>query len=78
MKIDDRYSIVIVVIDEGVNGCPRNVYNNFSEMKKENPHRGYRFGFCVIDNKTGFVPDVCNDWNDTPEEAMFDYYENCL
>ena len=28
--------------------------------------------------KTGAIPASCNDWNDSPEEAMMDYYENCV
>ena len=23
------------------------------------------------------MPDECNDWNDSPEEALFDYEDNC-
>ena len=47
------------------------------KFKKENPFSSYRFGYIVFDTKYGYVPDKCNDWNDSPEEAMFDFEENC-
>lgn len=83
MKIDKRYEIRIVV------GAKReslkriryfaigDIYDNFLEFKKEHPNSKYKFGFCVVDTETGYVPEECNDWNDTVEEALFDYEDNC-
>lgn len=77
MKINEKYDIKIVVI-KIENGIPADCYDNFEEFKKENPHSSYRFGYIVFDNESGYVPESCNDWNDSPEEALFDYQDNCL
>ncbi len=81
MKIDDRYEIrlVIVEIREGVGryNSYGDVYNNFDKFKKDKPNSGYKYGYVVFDTKIGYVPENCNDWNDSPEEAMMDYEENC-
>lgn len=52
------------------------VYDNFEDFKREHPFSSYIFGYVVFDTEYGYIPDVCNDWNDSPEEAMFDYEEN--
>lgn len=76
MKIDGRYEIRVVV------GAMKyyavgDIYDDFREFKKEHPNSGYKFGFCVVDTETGCIPEECNDWNDTVEEALFDYEDNC-
>lgn len=76
MKINDRYEIRIVIV-KIQNGMTTDVYDNFDKFKKENPFSSYRFGYIVFDTKYGYIPDKCNDWNDSPEEAMFDFEENC-
>ena len=76
MSIDGRYEIRVVVI-ELTNDSTGDVYDDFLEFKKEHPFSQYKFGYFVFDTKTGYVPDNCNDWNDSPEEAMMDYEENC-
>ena len=76
MKINERYKIEVVVIEMRGN-TTGDCYNNFQEFKKEHPFSSYRFGFIVVDTETGYIPDNCNDWNDSPEEAMMDYEENC-
>ena len=35
------------------------------------------FSKIVFDTVTQFVPEKCHDWNESPEEAMMDYYDNC-
>ena len=77
MKINERYEIRVCVIQLVNAGCPGDCYDNFETFKKEHPFSPYKFGFIVFDTYTGFVPDECNDWNDSPEEAMMDYEENC-
>ena len=77
MKIDDRYELRICLIDYG-DGMPGDIYSDFQKFKVERPYSAYRFGFYVFDMKTGAIPACCNDWNDSPEEAMMDYFENCI
>lgn len=81
MKIDERYEIRTVVIElrevEGSGIIPGDVYDDFKTFKKEHPFASYKFGYVVIDTETGFVPDTCRDWNDSPEDALMDYQENC-
>lgn len=76
MKINNRYEIRVVVI-ELTNDGTGDVYDNFEDFKKEHPFSSYRFGFVVFDTQYDYVPDECNDWNDSPEEALMDYEENC-
>lgn len=80
MKINNRYEIRIVIIEirEGI-GVYRSlgdIYDNFEEFKKDKPDSDYKFGYIVFDTEYGYVPDECNDWNDSVEEAMWDYHEN--
>ncbi len=76
MKLDDRYVVNVVIIEGFEGGLTGDCYDDFSKFKKEHPYSTYRFGFIVYDTKTGFIPDGCNDWNDSPEEAIFDYFDN--
>lgn len=79
MKIDGRYEIRIVIIEQR-NGTTGDVYDSLEQFRAEHPEhdeKGYGFGFVVFDTLTGYVPDACNDWNDTPEEALSDYMRNC-
>lgn len=76
MKINKRYEIKLVIIKND-NGIPTDCYDSFEIFKKENPYSSYRFGYIVFDNELGSIPSDCNDWNTSPEEAMFDYQENC-
>lgn len=77
MKIDGRYELRVCLVDCN-NGRPGGVYTSFEKFKAEHPYSGYRFGFYVFDRKTAAIPSSCNDWNDSPEEAMMDYFENCI
>lgn len=76
MKINDRYEIRGVVVEQK-DGTTGDVYDNFKDFKREHPFSPYKFGYVVFDTEYGYIPDSCNDWNDSPEEAMFDYEENC-
>lgn len=83
MKINDRYEIRIVVVElvdvpYSIYKYTGDVYDNFEEFRKEKPNSSYKFGFIVFDTEYGYIPDNCNDWNDSVEEAMFDFEENCL
>lgn len=73
MKINDRYEIRIVVVEIKYNGRTGDVYDNLSEFKEDKPFSDYRYGFIVLDTETGCIPSDCNDWNDSVEEALFDY-----
>lgn len=81
MKIDERYEIRAVVIELRENKeagvIPGDVYDDLQTFKKEHPFGSNKFGYVVFDMETGLVPDTCNDWNDSPEEALMDYQENC-
>lgn len=76
MKINDRYEIRVVVVEQK-DGTTGDVYDNFKDFKREHPFSSYKFGYVVFDTEYGYIPDSCNDWNDSPKEAMFDYEENC-
>lgn len=82
MKIDNRYEIRVVLLEVrdgiGKHNSIGDVYDNYEEFKKNHPFSSYKFGFTVFDTESGCVPDGCNEWNDSPEDAMFDYVENCL
>ena len=75
MKINDRYEIRVVVVEEK-DGLYCDCYDNFENFRKEHPYSSYIFGFIVYDTVEKTVPLLCNDWNDSPEEAMFDYRDN--
>ena len=75
--LDERYHMSIVVIETKADGSPGDVFADFAKFKATHPHSSYRFGFCIIDNRTGYIPDECNDWNDSLEEALMDFFENC-
>ena len=81
MKINDRYEIRVVIVEivdgNGIHNSYGDVYDNFEDFKKDKPNSNYKFGYVVFDTKYGYVPDNCNDWNDSVEEAMFDYEDNC-
>lgn len=81
MKIDNRYEIRVVIVElregVGVYRSTGDVYDNFEEFMRDKPNSDYKYGYIVFDTKYGIVPDNCNDWNDSPEEAMFDYEDNC-
>lgn len=72
MKMDDRYEIRIVVV-ELRNGNPGNCYDNFEQFKIEHPCSPYRFGYRVFDTLKECIPDCCNDWNESVEEAIEEY-----
>lgn len=78
MKINDKYSIELCIIEQDENGACGNVYNSMEDFRKYEGHDAlYRFGYYVVNLDTGYVPDECNDWNDSPEEALADYRYNC-
>lgn len=77
MKLNLRYHIEIVIVEIKPDGSYGDVYDNLSKFRKEKPNSSYRYGYIVVDRKTGFVPPECNDWNDSIEEAIFDYEDNC-
>lgn len=63
----------ITIKSDGTYGS---IYDNFSEFKNKHPESSYRYGFSVV-NEFNYIPPECNDWNDSPEEAIMDYMENC-
>ena len=79
MKLDreGRYEIQINCIEYN-SGNYGNCYRNLIDLKNDSPFSGYRFVFVVIDTYTNLIPDECNDWNDSVEEAIWDYEDNVL
>lgn len=73
MKFDDRYEMQIVVVEQRADGSAGDVDPSFPIFRKNHPFSAYRFGYVVVDSETGTVPDVCNEWNSSPEEALMDY-----
>lgn len=76
MQLNSNYEMKTVIIEDR-NGLPGDVFDDFTKFKDKYPHSGYRFGFCIVGVADGEIPDGCNDWNDSPEEALMDYFENC-
>ena len=77
MKINERYEIRVVVIEIFLDGTTGDVDDNLEHFETKHPASFYKFGFVVFDTEYGYVPDACNDWNDTPEEALLDYKRHC-
>lgn len=75
MILDNNYRMKVVII-EYTNGSSGDVFDDFREFKSKYPHSGYKFGFCIVSIADGIIPDGCNDWNDSPEEALMDYFDN--
>lgn len=76
MKINDKYRIEVLIVEIKKDGMYGDIYDNFSKFKKEHPDDSYKYGFAVV-NEFGYIPQECNEWNDSPEEALMDYFENC-
>lgn len=75
MVLDEKFEIRVVVVEMREDGYG-DIYSDFTKFKTEHPNSGYRFGCCVTDRENGCVPAECNDWNDSPEEALYDYFDN--
>ena len=73
MKINERYEIKLVVGELTSSGIIGDIYDNFKDFKDEHPNSPYDFGYIVFDNYNNSVAAWCNDWNDSPEEALSDY-----
>ena len=77
MKLNDRYEIRIVVIEElDESGMSGDCDDNFNRFKKEHPYSSYKFGFIVYDIYNKSIPDNCNEWNGSIEDALIDYENN--
>lgn len=73
MKINERYEIRLVVGVSTPSGIVGDIYDSFEVFKDEHPNSPYDFGYIVFDAYTNTIAEWCNDWNDTPEEALMDY-----
>ena len=76
MKINEWFRIEVGIVEIKNDGTPGDVYDDMENFKCAHPNSGYRFGYYVVD-EDGHIPENCNDWNDSPEEAMADYRYNC-
>lgn len=77
MILDNNYEMKVVIIEDR-DGVPGDVFIDFRKFKSKYPHSSYKFGFCIVGVEDGYIPDGCNDWNDSPEEALADYFDNAL
>lgn len=77
MILDSKHEIKLVIVEDD-NGMPGDIYDDMREFRKEHPNGGYRFGFCVVCTETKCIPKGCLEWNDSPEAALYDYYDNVL
>lgn len=75
MILDNNYEMKVVIV-ENKNGVPRDIYDDFRKFKSEHPYSSYKFGFCIVSKEGNYIPEGCNDWNDSPEEALHDYFDN--
>lgn len=82
MKMDDKHEIRIVIVEilpgNGLFHNYGDVYDNYETFRREKPESSFKFGYAVVDTESGLIPDGCNDWNDSIEDAMFDWEDNCL
>jgi hypothetical protein len=69
MKINDRYEIQLVVI-ENCKGMTGDCYTSFQEFRRDYPDAEFSFGYILFDTQTGFAAEDTEDWYDTPEEAL--------
>ena len=75
MLLDNKHEIEIVIIEKK-KGAYGDVSNDLQKFKAEHPDSEYQFGCRVINKENGLIPEGCNDWNDTVEEAIWDYVDN--
>lgn len=73
MKINDKYEIGIVIIELLDDGTTGDIYTDMREFIKDHPTSKFKYGYVIINTTSKFIPDECNDYNNTPEEAMQDY-----
>ena len=79
-RLNNRYEVKVVILELldgiGMNRAIGDVYDNLEQFRKDKPDSDYKFGYVVVDTKTGYIPEECNEWNDTPEEAIQDYIDH--
>ena len=71
--INGRHKVKTIYANQNANYEYGDIYKSRYEAAKDHPTDKIVFGFCVIDTLTGLIPDGCNDWNDTVEEAISDF-----
>lgn len=49
------------------------IYNSVQNFREENDSPVCKIGYIVFDVDTGEIPEGCNLWNDTLEEAISNY-----
>ncbi len=76
MKINDVFSVVVCIVEIKPDGYYGDVYTNLEHFTNDHPNSSFKFGYCVVD-QYGNTPPDCNDWNDSPEEAVADFRYNC-
>lgn len=72
------YKIRPVYANKTEDGGYGDICNYPEEVMLEHPGKEILTGYCVISEATGLVPDGCNDWNDSIEDAMEDYEDHVL
>lgn len=72
------YMIQTVFANRLPDGMYGDVYDSEEATLRDHPNARIMFGYCVVHVGDGMIPDGCNDWNDTVEEAIADYEENVV
>lgn len=72
LDIDGTYGVKMLVAmpSQHDKTVPGDIYDSMSKCTGE-----VLFGFCLIDMRTGTVPEDCSDWLDSPEDAMLEYQD---
>jgi hypothetical protein len=76
MKIGEHHEIKVVIIENDLGIGIGNGFFSYDEFVMKNPYSSYTFGYAVVDTRDGMIPGNCNNWNSSPEEALFDYSDN--
>lgn len=78
VDFENGYKIRTVYAPQTENGGYGDIYNFPEEVMLEYPGKEILTGYCVISEESGLVPDGCNDWNESVEEAVEDYLEHVV
>lgn len=78
LDIDDKHRICTVYANQNEEYEYGDIYVSRREAAQDHPHDKIVFGFCIIDTSTGFIPEGCNEWNATIEDAIADFRKNAI
>lgn len=72
LDIDGTYGVKMLVAAPSPHDrtIPGDIHDSMSKCTGE-----VMFGFCLVDTRTGTIPDDCSDWLDSPEDVMLEYQD---